>query len=161
MTNAKDKRIHEIEDTISRNTKAIEILHKLKNALEMWDRKNIDKTFFERFFLKKGENDTRWTALYLSKPQYSFQTFAHRIFITPGIELELESRETVHVLEKTEEMIERLNSWINEEKQELTKTEDLDEKALVKELIALYKKYNKPRIWQEVLDSYEVKYPKE
>lgn len=155
----KKQKIESKQKYIKKAQTALDNLNQLKTALETWDKKLVDKRFFLQHF--KMSNEYRdWTKFSLSTPRYSFCKHSHEIYITSDYYLELDNRETAHILSKINDMLARLTSNIESWQNDIKTLNSFDEKQLVKELQALYSKYNQPEIWGEVLNRFEVKYPK-
>jgi hypothetical protein len=120
--------------------------------------KLVDKRFFLEHF--KVSNEYReWTRYEIRAPRYDWSKHAHELYISQECTLELDSRETAHIIAKAEETEQRLKDGIARYKKEIADLEQYDESKLIEELRALYVKYGAPETWGKVLDSYEVKYP--
>jgi hypothetical protein len=135
-------------------------LAELEAPLLTWDKKIIDKRFFEQFFTEKNEW-RNWTKYSFSKPEYSFSRYNYKIFLNRNHNLELQTREKEEILTAITELRVKLTEWLIENEAKTKTIGKVDEKKMVADILAVYKKHGCPDIWQKVLDKYEVKYPKE
>jgi hypothetical protein len=164
MTNIAEAKIQQAKDRIASYQEAIDNMDELETALKLWKHKNVDARFFLEHF-KQGEQKN-WQGKYctkynLSEPRYSFSKHNKEIYLNKDYSLELENRDTAHIIASIHDLRGRLETWKEETKVTIQGLKQLDEANLIKDLIALYHKHGKPSIWTEVLNIYEVKYPKE
>ena len=153
-------KIIELQQEQEKYTKAHARAKTLLNALNKYDKKAINKTFFEKFFLVLDENGNakQWggknhTEFSLHKGYYSHNEHLFEIYLEQGESItDIESRERTHIIEKTEEKLENLSNWIKatEKKIEFYSTFNLDE--LKEELTELLKKHEALEYWYTIHD---------
>lgn len=157
-TTKKDELIAQKREYATENERTRANLAELKTALKTHTGKLVDKRFFLEHF--KVEDTYRdWTRYSLRPPRYDWSKHNHELYVSKDCTLELENRETSHIMEHIERAEERARDYAERLKNDIAKLEGFDEDALVKELRALYHKYGAPEHWNKILDSYEVKYP--
>lgn len=139
----------------------LSVLDSLKKALIDYDKKIIDKRFFEKYFSIKKDEYRDWTKYSLSKPRYSFDKHAYEIYLGKEDKLELAARSKTCILDAIEEKIKYIDNNVARYEKEKEEVTSIDEELLKKDILAVYEKHNKPSIWQSVLDDYSIKYPKE
>jgi len=162
MQQIKNRELEKLTEYQTGYKARLEALTEIKGGLEKWTRKLIDKNFFEQFKEQAKDGTDKWNKYVLINPEYSWARYSHRIYLGRSMEqVELQSRETKHVLEEVNKAIENTEKWITENQGRIDSVESTDEEALKNDLLAVFEKHNKPKIWREVLDSYEIKYPNE
>lgn len=156
---AAEKRIKEYGDYIEENGKKIAELEVLLACLKKAKGKVMDKRTFAEFEEDKGL--WKW---YRFSCDRNTQGYGAPYRIKTGVVylyVELESREVAEAIEKIPTMLAKLRKDTNEAIGEMEKIKTVDEDALIADLIAVYEKHGRPSIWGEVLEVYQVKYPKE
>lgn len=161
MTNTQE-RIQNYERYIESKEDAIVKCQELAESAEQWKNKLIDKNFFEqdRFKLVTDEGYTHFK-YHMRRPEYSYRGSQYVVYLNRDYSLELKNRETAHVLECIHTMLAFLQTEIEECKKNIAELRNFNEDDLVKDLQALYVKYNRPEVWGKVLESYEVRYPEQ
>lgn len=159
------QRVEQYREYIKEATEAIKDLDELIPALANWPRKLIDKNFFaQKVFQIEREGwhgAETYSKYHLSTPSYSFEKYAYQIYLNRSYKVELQDRETFHVLEACKSLKNDLVNRLKEYEDTIADLESVDESALIRDLQAVYFKHNKPQIWGRILDSYKVKYPKD
>lgn len=147
-------RLTETQEIIKTYCKTLERAEELKKALEDYTKNNINKTFFDKYFLIKGEYRD-FHAFNISEKQYKFSgSHNFEIYLEGHIKIEIDNRERVHILEKTNETIELVKTWLlNAQKREMDIL-NMDEEAIHAELLAIYEKHGKPDAFRLVLESF-------
>lgn len=144
-------------------------LEDVAKCLSQWDKKNINKKFFEHFFIMKDEdgkvrNDWKGNVLThytIRKSGYSFEAGTLELVgFGPYQLVKLSDRSTEKALEAVNQKIENVTAWIAHEKQQIAELSRFDEEQFVADMRAVYVKYGKPDNWTSLLDIYEVKYPR-
>lgn len=158
MTSVKNSEIESRTKTHEQYIETLEALRELEAGLSTWDRKIIDKNFFKRFEEKREGYTYHKYSLYKSTRSWGAP---YSIHLKHNNRLELDSRETAHVREMIKKDIERYTLWDEQNAKRIESLESTDEDALRRDLLAVWEKHNRPEIWRQTLDSYEVKYPKE
>ena len=177
----KNERIANAKLMINGAKYSIEQCDELLNALATHTGKLIDKRFFEKHFTQPDNGFGRvWTKYSLHGKRYEWETdYNHRITLQRYVHtekvkdrdyststysdyetIELVTRETAHVIERVQAKKQAMNERIAHYTEQLAQLETVDNSAIVKDLLAVYAKHNAPITWLEVLDMYEVKYPK-
>lgn len=149
------------EDRITRYEQAIGSLEELDEALAKHEGKIVNKNFFiEHFSLGEKDyhgNERTKYAIYPSSNSYD--RYSHYIHVGQHGRLELQNRETAHIRSRIKEEWLKNKTWIKEAKNRIDDLKAFDEKALRADLLALWKKHNKPALWREILEHYDVKWP--
>lgn len=143
-------------------------LETLKIALLDYDKNIINKTFFEKYFTRKDEAGAvvkDWknrivTDYKFTDPAYSFQKDVDGlIFLAHSEYLEVSGKDKKTVLEAVNSKIDIVAGWINNANNSVKEAKNTNERAIIDDLKAVYKKHNNPSFWGKILDLYEVKYP--
>lgn len=155
----KDTKIKELKEYIASNEAIIAGIDELLTALKTHTGKLVNIAFFKKHFMEKGEYSD-WYKYSLSKKQYDFDRYDSRIYIAKEY-VEFQNKETAQMIERLQVVKDAKVAYNADMQQHIEKLEAFDEKKLVKELHALYKKYcnDDDGIWTKVLNSYDVKYP--
>ncbi len=175
----KEKRIAELLKYKDQYAKVLTRLETLLTALKDYNKDAINKTFFEKYFSMKYDSsydyipegskigDIRkdwkgniYTEFHFSDKRWDWEKYYKRIYLAESEYLEASSNKRLDIIKETEQKIDSVKNWIANNDKELANVQSVDEKQLVADLIAVYKKHNAPEIWDKVLSSYEVKYPK-
>ena len=148
----------------------------LLTALATHTGKLVDKRFFEKHFTEPDTGFGRvWTKYSLSGKRYEWETnYNHRITLQRYIHtekvkdrdyststysdfefIELVTRETAHVIERIQAKKQALSERVAHYIDQLAQLETVDNAAIVKDLLAVYNKYNAPITWLELLDMYD------
>lgn len=164
----KEQEIIKLQGYIATSQTVIASLTELQTALDKHTGKVVNKTFFEKYFTLTNEDGTPEKRLYTEEVRTKYCMYTsdfswapYRIYLTTSETLNLLNRDTAHIRETVSHMLTAKQLSITEYTNQITALNAFDEKALVSELLALYYKHGQPSIWQEILDQYEVKYPKQ
>lgn len=156
--NIVSSKISEAKTAIDRFGKDLEAINELEAALKTHTGKLVDKRFFEKHFTISNEY-RNWTKYNLLPPAYDWSKYNHRLYISQSVSLELQTRETIEILEALKLEREKIETWIKDRQARIVELSSINEKQLIRDLQAVYKKHGKPSIWGAVLDTFEVKYP--
>lgn len=156
----KSEEIKKYEDYIKDTQATLDNLKELREKLNGYDKKIIDKRFFIEFFTVSNEY-REWTKYSISKPRYDWSKHTNELYIDRNCTLELNGRDKQHILAVIEAEGAKRENWLKGYQEELAKLEGLDEQAIIDDILAVFEKHGKPKQWQKILDIYEVKYPKE
>lgn len=167
--NNTDKKITELDGYIATATNALVQAKELYSALATWDAKIVNKKFFEYHFScrnEKGELEKEWkgntkTRFYFSDKSYEWEKYAKKIYLKYPEYIKIPTTQTIDVCNAVKGEIEQLEANITHWNDEIKNLKQIDEAAIIKDLLAVYKKHGKPEIWRDILDNYEVKYPNE
>lgn len=156
----KEEEIKSLNGYMQHSVDVLKAFDELLIPLRLHKGKLIDKRFFvEHFTIKNEYRD--YTKYNLYKPRYDWSKHSYEIYLCHSERLELNSRETAHVIETIENRKKIVENWIKDYQSKIDALQKFDEKGLVRDLKVLYKKYGKPSVWSKVLDSYDVKYPED
>ena len=159
----KETKIKQLTERLAGYNKIITRLNTLIVALSDYDKKTINKTFFDKYFIDKdGRKDWKgriYTDFHFTDKAYEWQKYAKRIYLDKSEYLEVDDTTKQTVLKQALEKSASVYAWIESAKKELENTQNTDEEQLIKDLQAVYFKHNKPSLWGDILNHYEVKYP--
>lgn len=128
-------------------------------ALHKYTAKIITKTFFEQFFSKTTEYGRAYTRFSLRVGEKYNDDKVFDIVLGKQV-LQLPSRGRVDIILAIGDFKAKKETVILEYKEKINHLESIYEEELVNDLRAVYAKHNKPLIWSELLESYDVKYMK-
>ena len=165
--NITQEKIKDCKESIEKAENALARAKLLYSGLSTWDKKVVNKTFFEHYFTthdEKGEVRKDWkgkivTDFRLADMPYSYM-HGKRIHLAMYEYVEVDNADTAHVCERTKSTITSLTERIEQYKQKIKELETVDERAIIKDVLAVWKKHGKPSIWSKLLDSYDVQNPK-
>lgn len=164
----KDQKIKELKGYIEGYQKTLKRLNELKIALDNYDKENINKTFFVKYFSRKDDDGKvllNWkgevsTDFYFSDPSYSFEK-GKKIFINNSLYIENIIQKTkTEILGLVNEKIGHVSNWINTDQNRIISLENFNQDKFIADMRAIYVKYGEPEFWTELLNIYEVKYIK-
>ncbi len=159
----KANKIKEIREQIEGYQATFSALDELQHALEKHAGKIVNKTFFAKHFSiedeewQKYNNGDKRTKYSIQKHPYAGTEY--RIYLVRDHHLELQNRETAHILERAKEQLERTEQVLIRYNKELDQLEALDVALVVKDLKAVYNKHKKniPQyFWDDILGLYEI-----
>lgn len=164
----KQEKINQYKSYITSTEKQLARANLLLSAVQSWSKKTINKTFFEHYFTthnEQGEVSKDWkgninTSFYFCDPEYNFNKYAKRVFIHDGEYITVNDTSTFELAEKTKQFIEAKEQGLERYNKVIKDLEAIDEQAIVKDLLAVYKKHNCDELWRDILDDYQVKYPR-
>ena len=177
MNELKEQKEKELLKTIADYKTMLSKAEELEKALADYDKNIINKTFFEKYFTelfteeyktwsdyKLGEpiirNGVKRTTFFFSDKPYKWADYSKRIWLFRQEYIEVKATDKATVRRATAEKIETLKIWLDNATKHLEEVQATDEETIKREIIAIYNKY-KPSLWSEILNSYEVKYPKD
>ena len=161
----KQHRINKLEQYCAEYRDKIESLTLLAAGLAEWKGKNIDKRFFEQnlfaYTQQVWEDRQAVTYHYFSMhgKRWEWSTdHTNQIYFGNHVRsnFDINGRETAHVLERTREEISKHENWLDRTEAELVELLSLDEEQIKADLIEVCRKHGYPKIWGEILKSYEV-----
>lgn len=159
-------KIKEYQEVINRTEEAIARAKLLYSALSTWDKKIVNKSFFEHYFTMHdtdGEIHKDWKGKIVTDFKFIDMPYSHmhgkRIHLGMYEYVEVDNTDTMHVCERVKKMIAILEERIAHYKKSIEELEAVNEEAITKDLIAVWKKHGKPSIWSKLLDSYDVQNP--
>lgn len=144
--------ITDYEDTLKGYEKSLERAGELKKALEDYTKNTINKTFFDKYFLTKGEYRD-FHEFSISDKQYNIGSHTFEIYLNGYEKLEINNRDRIHILEKLNEKIEFLKGWKDSATKKLENILATDEKAIEADIKAVYEKHGKPYAFKTILDT--------
>lgn len=163
----KEEYTKDLTNTIEQYSFFIGNLEEIEKALIDYKSETINITFFKKYFNETHDgrdyqkyhiraNDWEW-----SKDKFKISIGYYRGGRSSYAEtVDVENRNRAHILERVQTKKAGYLQTLEAKKKELEKLASFDESALVADLLALYKKYDNETMWRKVLESYEVKYPK-
>lgn len=139
-------------------------LDELANALKKWDKKTIDKRFFEKFFAYPAEDQK-----YSDKIRTHFSLWtSDKSWGSPYViylrneKVEIENRDTLHIKDKIADKIALITQWREKSIEEIAQLEKADEDIITEKIVKVFKSSGCPvQLWRKILDSFEVKYPQD
>jgi hypothetical protein len=167
MKNIKEEKIEETQKYIDNIKEELSILLKLEKSLLGYDKKIIDKRFFEKYFFipdENGEPSKRYdgslfTSLSISKNEYSWGK-PYKIHLKGYASIDLDNREREHILSVCLERVKNDKDNIEKIEDDLAKTKAVDLDKVVKEIRNVCIENSVPTsLWGKILDDYSVKYP--
>ena len=162
----KQEKINQYKSYIISTEKQLARASELLSAVQSWDKNKINKTFFEHYFTmhnEQGEVLKDWkgntiTSFAFSEPAYT--NYIKRVFIAEGEYIEVNDTTTSELAGKTRQFIEAKRQGLERYNKVIKDLEAIDEQAIIKDLLAVYKKHNCDELWRDILEDYQVKYPK-
>jgi len=145
------QRIEDVKGYIDNYSLAIASCDELLKALNDYQKNIINKTFFEKYFLIKGEYKN-YTKYSLSAPQYNFQE-GKRIYLGKDKEIIINSNKKLDIIAIIKEEREKFLAWQAQSEQELSGYQEFDEQAFYTDLKKLYTKYNSPKNWRDLMEN--------
>lgn len=163
MINNTNNRIKELNEYIEKYQKSLLQATTLHTALLTHTSKMVDVRFFEKHFTIPSDTprykNQVWTLYGMRKTENSWEK-PYSLYGVNNEKIELDSRDTEHVIHATLEKAEKLKTWIAKYEKEVQELEQFNEQALVEDLLALYSKHNvSETMWRTILEDYQVKYP--
>lgn len=155
----KDK-IEQYTNNIKDYNHGIERAFILLEALEDYEKNNINKTFFEKYFTMLNEDGTPkkdykgniYTSFRFSDSQYSFEQ-GKKIFLNVHNSIErIEDTSRLAVIEKTKEYIDLLKTWRDSAIVKRDKYKNFDINAFKADYKKLLEKYNAIDINYDVVE---------
>ncbi len=175
----KKERILVTKLAIGSADKCIEQCDDLLTKLATHTGKLVDNRFFKKHYLIPGEYRD-WTKYRLAPAEYKWSSYKHRIMLERFVQtsepdfyghthteygdweqIYFDTRETAHIIERIKEFKLKMQDRLVQKYDELAKLETVNNDVIIADLLAVYKKYNAPITWLEILDTYELKHPKE
>jgi hypothetical protein len=157
--NIAKKRADEKKGYVIDATEATNNGRELLKALEEYDKKTINKRFFEKYFttlddngeVRKNYQGDIYTKYSFSPALYSFNK-GKRISLGRNYNLEdIETTDRLELINLVKAFISQKQGHIDEVNKNIDELEAFDEKGFDADIKALWLKYGKPSIWSELL----------
>jgi hypothetical protein len=160
MNTIKNENLQRLQGYLKIYNEQLERATKILEALEDYDKKTINKTFFEKYFSwknEKGELIRTWkgdisTDVHFSDKQFTWSTYHKRIFIGNSEYIEVQNTDKSEVLQATKIKIGLLQTWISDTKIKMLHIEEIDEEAILQELKEIKQKHKTGILWSELLE---------
>lgn len=155
----KNERVNNLKSYIESHEGILKACDELIPALKAHTGKLIDARFFEKHFLIPNEWNKKYTKYSLTKPSYSFEKPVQVYLGRMGNSSEkvgADTRETKDILQAVEEKRAQSVTYLADAREKLEKIEALDVEAMLQDIKAVYLKYGKPDMWDNLMRSSEV-----
>jgi hypothetical protein len=155
----KSERVNNLKNYIESHEGILKACDELLPALKSHTGKLVDARFFEKHFLIPNEWNKKYTKYSLTKPSYSFEKPVQIYLGRHGNSSEkvgCDTRETSALIVAIEEKRAESIKWLDDAREKLAKVEALDVEAMLQDIKAVYLKYGKPDMWDNLMRSSEV-----
>jgi hypothetical protein len=166
MSNPKEETLDRKEKILNEYMADLQALKEIEVKLTEHKNKLIDARFFMANFAETihwgdGIPDRTYAKYRLTDPRYMSDRYQKTLYVSEHCRVELQTRETAHVLAQVQKEIDKYEAWANDCAGTIANILDTDYAALVADLKAVYRKHGSPHIWNETLKAYEVTDPKD
>lgn len=168
----KNEKIEQYKQYIEGYENKIKDIDDLLGNLSQWTNKKVNKTFFEKYYTLTDENGNdknwqgkTWTRFSFRDKEWEWSKYEKKLQVgkyPQTHDIEIITTDTQQVIADLQKDRENIARWKKESEEKLASIQKTDEKKLLEDILAVYEKHGRPEeLWRDILDSYEVKYPKE